>query len=163
MSTLQQQAQATVAALKKAHLVATAAESCTGGLISATLTGVPGASSVFRYGWVTYCNEAKERLLGVPAALIEQFTVVSEPVASAMAEGALRVSGADLAVAVTGNAGPTAAAGEPPVGTVCIALARRGASTHTETLLRPDLERNPLRDLVCLRALRLLQSAALPC
>lgn len=163
MSTLQQKAKATVAALKKAHLVAAAAESCTGGLIAATLTGVPGASGVFRYGWVTYCNEAKERLLGVPASLIEQFTVVSEPVAAAMAEGALRFSGADLAVAVTGNAGPTAAAGEPPVGTVCIALARRGASTHTETLLRPDLERNPLRDLVCLRALQLLQSAALPC
>ena len=162
MSTLQQQAQATVEALKRARLVATAAESCTGGLIAATLTGVPGASGVFRYGWVTYCNEAKERLLGVPASLIEQFTVDSEPVAAAMAEGALRASGADLAVAVTGNAGPTAAAGEPPVGTVCIALARRGASTHTETLLRPDLERNPLRDLVCLRALRLLQSAALP-
>ncbi|MGN0821830.1 MAG: CinA family protein [Akkermansia sp.] len=162
MSTLQQQAQATVEALRRAHLVAAAAESCTGGLIAATITGVPGASSVFRYGWVTYCNEAKERLLGVPASLIEQFTVVSEPVAAAMAEGALRVSGADLAVAVTGNAGPTAAEGEPPVGTVCIALARHGASTHAETLFRPDLERNSLRDLVCLRALRLLQSAALP-
>ena len=162
MSTLQQQAQATVEALRRAHLVAAAAESCTGGLIAATITGVPGASSVFRYGWVTYCNEAKERMLGVPAELIERYTVVSEPVAAAMAEGALHASGADVAVAVTGNAGPTAAEGEPPVGTVCIALARRGASTHAETLFRPDLERNPLRQLVCLRALQLLQSAALP-
>lgn len=156
-------AQATVANLKAAGLTATTAESCTGGLIAATLTAVPGASHVFRYGWVTYCNEAKERLLHVPPSLIGQHSVVSEPVVAAMAESAMRQSGADLALAVSGNAGPTAAEGEPPVGTVCLALARRGGRrVHTETLFRPELDRNQLRELATRRALQLLCAAAQP-
>lgn len=148
--------------LAAAGLTVATAESCTGGLIAAAITGVPGASAVFRYGWVTYCNEAKERELGVPPALIEEHTVVSEPVVAAMALGAMRQAGADLAVAVSGNAGPSAAPGEPPVGTVCVALARRGAPrpVHTETLFLPGIPRNLLRAHVATKILSML--AALP-
>lgn len=145
---LQQLAVRLVAKLKaEGHTLATA-ESCTGGLIAATLTGVPGASAVFRYGWVTYCNEAKQEQLGVPAATIAAHTVVSEPVVAAMAEGALARAHADMAVSVSGNAGPTAANGEPPVGTVCIGIARRNAPTRTVTLHRPGMERNAFRHAV---------------
>lgn len=153
---------AAVRNLTAAQLTVATAESCTGGLIAAALTGVPGASAAFRYGWVTYCNEAKERELNVPAALIEEHSVVSEPVVAAMAESAMRQAGADFGIAVSGNAGPTAAAGEPPVGTVCIALSRRGAArpTHTETIFRPGLDRNRFRAMVAARALELLAGAA---
>lgn len=153
---------ATVRELEAVGLTVATAESCTGGLIAAALTEVPGASHVLRYGWVTYCNEAKERILGVPPALIAEHTAVSEEVVAAMAEGALRQSGADLAIAVSGNAGPTAAEGEPPVGTVCLALARRGARRpiHTETLIRPGLSRGEFRRMVAARALQLLNGAA---
>lgn len=160
-ATLEFLAFAAVNNLKAAGMTVTAAESCTGGLIAAALTGVPGASSVFRYGWVTYCNEAKERELSVPANIIEEHSVVSEPVVAAMAENALRKAGADVAVAVSGNAGPTAAEGEPPVGTVCLALARRGASrTHTETIFRPGMNRNAFRNMVAARAMELIAGAA---
>lgn len=148
--------------LRAAGLSVATAESCTGGLIAAAITGVPGASAVFRYGWVTYCNEAKERELGVLPSVIEQYGVVSEPVVAAMAQGAMRCAGADLALAVSGNAGPTAADGEPAVGTVCLALARRGAArpVHTETIFRPALPRNALRAYVAARALHLLAASA---
>jgi PncC family amidohydrolase len=153
---------AAVQQLSAAGLTVATAESCTGGLIAAALTEVPGASAVFRYGWVTYCNEAKERLLYVPESLIEAHSVVSEEVVAAMAESAMRQSGADIAVAVSGNAGPTAAEGEPPVGTVCLALCRRAAQRpmHTETLLLPGLDRRSIRERVVLRALELLCDVA---
>ncbi len=153
---------AAVENLKAAGLTLTTAESCTGGMIAAAITEVPGASAVFRYGWVTYCNEAKERLLGVPAELIEEHSVVSEPVVAAMATAAMRQSGADIAIAVSGNAGPTAAENEPPVGTVCMALARRGATrpVHTETLFLPGMSRRQLRERVTARALQLIAGAA---
>ncbi len=139
------------------------AESCTGGMVAAALTGIPGASSAFRYGWVTYCNEAKERQLGVPAALIAQHGVVSEAVAASMAQNALRLAGASLGIGVSGNAGPTAGEGEPPVGTICLALARRGDERpHTETLFRPELDRNTLRTLATQRLLALIAEAAQP-
>ncbi|MGN0836867.1 MAG: CinA family protein [Akkermansia sp.] len=160
MAPLEQTAQVAVQQLRAAGLCLCTAESCTGGLIAAALTEVPGASAVFRYGWVTYCNEAKERELGVPPELIAAHSVVSEPVVAAMAQGALRRSGADLAVAVSGNAPPVAPEGEPPVGTVCLALARRGSPPHTETLFRPELSRAELRRLVACRCLELVAAAA---
>ena len=113
------------------------AESCTGGLISARLTDVSGASAVFGYGFVTYANEAKLRELGVPAELLMQHGAVSEPVARAMAEGCLRVSGADHAVAVTGIAGPTGGSEEKPVGTVYVALASKDGATFCRRLFFP--------------------------
>lgn len=155
-------AYAAVHNLRAAGLSIATAESCTGGLIAAAITGVPGASQVFRYGWVTYSAEAKERLLHVPPALIEEHSVVSEPVVAAMAESAMRQAAADIGIAVSGNAGPDAAEGEPPVGTVCIALARRGAPrpTHTETIYRPGMARNDFRAMVAARVLELVSGLA---
>lgn len=131
------------------------AESCTGGLIAAALTEVPGASRAFRFGWVTYCHEAKMQELSVPAAVLEEFTVVSEPVVRAMAAAARRKASADFALAVSGNAGPTAAPGEPPVGTVCVALAS-GAGILSRTFFRPALGRHDFRMMVLREAFQLL-------
>lgn len=109
------------------------AESCTGGLVAATLTEIAGSSDVVERGLVTYSNAAKEELLGVPRALLDAHGAVSEPVARAMAEGALaHVPAADLGVAVTGVAGPGGGTAEKPVGLVFIAAARRGAATLGE-------------------------------
>ncbi len=99
------------------------AESCTGGWLAKSLTDVSGSSSWFGWGFVTYANAAKTAMLGVPAALIDAHGAVSEPVARAMAEGARRVSGAEVAVAVTGIAGPHGGTSAKPVGTVWIAWA----------------------------------------
>lgn len=103
-----------------------AAESCTGGLIAAACTSVSGSSDWFERGFVTYSNEAKTELLGVPAALIGTHGAVSREVALTMAEGALAHSHADLAVAVTGIAGPTGGSPDKPVGTVWLATATKG-------------------------------------
>ncbi len=97
------------------------AESCTGGLIAAACTALAGSSDWLEGGLLTYSNEAKTRWLGVPAALIQTHGAVSEPVALAMAQGALQASGANLAVAVTGIAGPGGAVSGKPVGTVWLA------------------------------------------
>ncbi|EER58303.1 CinA domain protein [Acidovorax delafieldii 2AN] len=97
------------------------AESCTGGMIAAACTDLAGSSQWFERGFVTYSNAAKTELLGVPAALIEAHGAVSEPVARAMAEGAVAHSPAQVAVAVTGVAGPTGGSAEKPVGTVGLA------------------------------------------
>jgi nicotinamide-nucleotide amidase len=102
------------------------AESCTGGLVAGAITSVAGSSDWFERGFVTYSNEAKTELLGVPRALLEAHGAVSEAVAAAMAAGALAHSHADLAVAVTGIAGPGGGTPGKPVGTVCFAWARRG-------------------------------------
>jgi len=99
------------------------AESCTGGLVANRLTNVSGSSEMFRYGWVTYANEAKMTELGVPRDLLDNHGAVSPEVAQAMAAGALRKSGADVAVAVTGIAGPTGGTPEKPVGLVYFAIA----------------------------------------
>jgi nicotinamide-nucleotide amidase len=117
------------------------AESCTGGLVASRITNVPGSSEMFRYGWVTYANEAKTTELGVPAALLEKHGAVSAEVAQAMAEGALRRSGADLAVAVTGIAGPTGGTPKKPVGFVYFALtAKNGKTQIVERTLSPVRE-----------------------
>ncbi|WP_006786390.1 CinA family protein [Thiorhodospira sibirica] len=109
------------------------AESCTGGLVSATLTAIPGASMWFECGFVTYSNAAKMQLLGVAESLLQRHGAVSEPVAQAMAQGALAQSAADLALAITGIAGPSGGTPDKPVGTVCFAWALRTAKTHTCT------------------------------
>ncbi len=106
----------------KSWMLATA-ESCTGGLIAAACTDLAGSSNWFERGFVTYSNAAKTELLGVPAALIEQHGAVSEPVVRAMAAGALAHSHAQVAVAVTGVAGPSGGSVEKPVGTVWLAWA----------------------------------------
>jgi len=108
----------------------TTAESCTGGLIVACLTEIPGSSSVVERGYVTYDNRAKEEMLGVPAVLFERVGAVSEEVARAMAEGARARADVDLALAVTGIAGPGGATPGKPVGLVHLAVARRGGATR---------------------------------
>ncbi len=110
----------------------TTAESCTGGCVANMLTNVPGASRVFLAGYVTYANSAKTAALGVDAALIAEHGAVSEPVARQMAEGALRASGADFALATTGIAGPDGGTATKPVGTVFIALAVRGGEVFVQ-------------------------------
>jgi nicotinamide-nucleotide amidase len=107
------------------------AESCTGGLIAATLTAIAGSSDVMLGGFVTYSNALKTAILGVPAALIERHGAVSEPVAAAMAQGALERSFADLAIAVTGIAGPGGGGPNKPVGLVWLCAQRRGQPPRT--------------------------------
>jgi nicotinamide-nucleotide amidase len=114
-----------LAACESQKLRLATAESCTGGLIAACLTEIPGSSSVVERGYVTYGDRAKHELLGVPAGMIERVGAVSEEVARAMAEGALGQAGVDLAIACTGIAGPGGATPEKPVGLVHIAVARR--------------------------------------
>lgn len=116
--------------LCKSHgLTVATAESCTGGLVAAALTAVPGSSAVVERGFVTYSNEAKAEMLDVPMGLIATHGAVSEPVARAMAEGAIAHSHAQLSVAITGIAGPDGGSAEKPVGLVHFAAARRGGAT----------------------------------
>jgi nicotinamide-nucleotide amidase len=119
--------------LKTQGKTVTTVESCTGGLIAGAITSVSGSSAVFEYGWVTYSNEAKTALVGVPAGLFAEYGAVSEEVARAMADGALARSGADIALSVTGIAGPTGATPGKPVGMVCFGLAKKGSETRTQT------------------------------
>lgn len=120
----------------RAAMVATA-ESCTGGLIAATLTDIAGSSSFFWGGWVTYANAAKRQLLGVPPRLIEQFGAVSAEVAEAMARGALAEGKADYAVAVTGVAGPDGGTPDKPVGLVWFGFAGADGLLHSESVRFP--------------------------
>jgi nicotinamide-nucleotide amidase len=119
-----------VAASRRGWCVATA-ESCTGGLIAAAITDVPGSSGWFERGFVTYSNDAKVEMLGVQPATLARHGAVSEPTAAEMAAGAIARSRADLAVAVTGIAGPDGGTPDKPVGTVCFAWARRGGGVET--------------------------------
>ena len=121
-----------VAGLTTRRQTISVAESCTGGSLSGRITDISGASAVFMAGFVTYANEAKTRDLGVDPALIEAHGAVSAPVASAMAEGALKRAGTDWALATTGIAGPEGGTAEKPVGTVFIALARRNRPVLVE-------------------------------
>ena len=119
-------------AYRRAGLKVATAESCTGGLIAGTLTEIAGSSDVVERGFVTYSNEAKTELLGVPAAVIAQAGAVSAEVAEAMAEGALEASAADVAVSATGIAGPGGATPNKPVGLVYLGVCRRGAAAAHE-------------------------------
>lgn len=115
--------EAAVAMLKEHHLKVATAESCTGGLIAKRITDVPGASEVFECGIISYANEIKHKILGVSEDDLNKYGAVSEPVAKQMAQGALKVSGADIAVSVTGIAGPDSDSTSKPVGLVYIGLA----------------------------------------
>jgi nicotinamide-nucleotide amidase len=116
------------------------AESCTGGLLGKMLTDVPGSSRYVDRGWITYSNESKTQMLGVPAELIEKHGAVAEPVALAMADGARQRSGADFALSITGIAGPDGGTADKPVGTVCIALAHGGGIEVRTFVLPGDRE-----------------------
>ncbi|WP_342154832.1 nicotinamide-nucleotide amidohydrolase family protein [Methylorubrum sp. SB2] len=135
------------------------AESCTGGLVAGLLTAVPGSSAVVDRGFVTYSNEAKTDLVGVPAALIAAHGAVSEPVARAMAEGALGRSLADAAVAITGIAGPGGGSADKPVGLVHFALALEGAPTRHIERRFGGPGREEIRRLAVEQALALFEGA----
>lgn len=137
------------------------AESCTGGLVAAACTSLAGSSDWFERGVVTYSNAAKTSLLGVPAALIATHGAVSGEVAAAMAEGALAHAPADVAVAVTGIAGPGGATPGKPVGTVWIAVAGRGRPA-VATRLQLDGDRAAVRHATVLQALRVLHRFVQP-
>jgi nicotinamide-nucleotide amidase len=134
------------------------AESCTGGLLAATFTAIPGSSNVFERGFVTYSNAAKSEMLGVPFWLIERHGAVSEDVARAMAGGALTHSHASLAISVTGIAGPDGGTPEKPIGLVHFAALRRDEEIHHERVLFGDLGRAEIRRKSVERALALLRS-----
>lgn len=148
-------------AMRSHGLTLATAESCTGGLISACLTEVAGSSDVFERGFVTYSNEAKTDLLGVSASLIERHGAVSEEVARAMAAGALAHARADIAVAVTGVAGPGGGTTEKPVGLVHIAAQRGGRKAGGTTHVRctfGDVGRAEVRRLSVAEAFHLVHS-----
>ncbi len=140
-------------------MVATA-ESCTGGLIAGLLTEIPGSSNVLERGFVVYSNEAKQELLGVPAETLLSEGAVSEATARALAEGALRASHADLAVSVTGIAGPDGGTAAKPVGLVHFACARRGAPTVAREERFGDIGREAVRLASVRVGLELLEAAA---
>lgn len=131
--------------LEREGLMIATAESCTGGLIAGLLTEIAGSSAYVERGFVTYSNAAKTEMLGVPAELIARDGAVSESVARKMAEGALAHSEADVAVAVTGVAGPGGGTAEKPVGLVHVAASWRGRSTSHERLLLGDIGRDGVR------------------
>jgi nicotinamide-nucleotide amidase len=120
-------------ALRRGGLRVAAAESCTGGLIAGAITAIPGSSLWFERGFVTYSNDAKVEMLGVSPATLAAAGAVSEATAAEMATGALARSRADVAVAVTGIAGPDGGTPDKPVGTVCFAWARTGRAVATAT------------------------------
>lgn len=113
--------------LRQRGLVLASAESCTAGGVAYAITQVPGSSQWYERGWVVYSNRSKEELLGVPEGLLVEFGAVSEPVAQAMAQGALERSAAQASLGVTGIAGPDGGSSDKPVGTVCFAWALREA------------------------------------
>lgn len=160
-------AEALIRAYDAAGLRIATAESCTGGLVAGLLTAVPGSSAVVERGFVTYSNAAKTEMLGVPAELIAAQGAVSEPVARAMAEGALAHSPADVAMAITGIAGPGGGSAGKPVGLVHFGLAVRGiavggmAARHLERRYG-DPGRGEIRRLAVADALGLLEGALPP-
>ncbi len=141
------------------RLTITSAESCTGGLIAACLTEISGASLVFTRGFITYANDAKIDLLGVPEELIDRLGAVSEEISRAMAEGALARADADLAVSVTGIAGPAGGTETKPVGLVHMAAARKGGETIHQQEIFPG-DRQAIRSQSVESALALLLQQA---
>lgn len=146
-----------IAALEAQRLTIATAESCTGGLIAGALTSVPGSSEAVYGGFVTYANEAKIAMVGVPYALLREFGAVSKQVASAMAEGALAAAGTHVAVAVTGIAGPGGGTREKPVGLVHFAVATADETRHLRKTFDPTWPRDRIRQASVVEALRLVR------
>ncbi len=153
--TIHDKARAVLDACRAAGVMVVCAESCTGGLVVAALTEIPGSSDVVERGFVTYSDAAKSEMLGVAPALIERHGAVSESVARAMAEGALARAGAQVSIAVTGVAGPGASAANP-AGLVHLAAARRGAGILHEKPEFGDIGRAAVRRATVAAALDLI-------
>jgi len=132
------------------------AESCTGGMLGKLITEVPGASKIYGFGFITYANEAKISVLGVNSETLEKHGAVSEQTALEMATGALRVSGADIAVSITGIAGPGGGTKEKPVGLVYVAIADKETAEVKRLLLNGD--RESIRKETCENVFLLINS-----
>jgi nicotinamide-nucleotide amidase len=157
---LQAAATAVLDTCRTRGLTLATAESCTGGLVAGALTEIAGSSAVVDRGFVTYSNEAKQQMLGVPADTIKTFGAVSRETAEAMARGALAHADVDLAVAITGIAGPGGGSRDKPVGLVHFACAARdGSLTHAE-MRYGDVGRRLVRHKSVLQALAMLQALA---
>ena len=151
------EAEAVLAACRARGIRLATAESCTGGLIAAALTAIAGASDVLDRGFVTYSNEAKNELIGVPMPLIQAHGAVSEEVARAMAEGALARSRATLAISVTGVAGPGGGGAGKPVGLVCFGLAAKGRAAISERRVLPG-DRTGIRTATVAHAFAMIRA-----
>jgi nicotinamide-nucleotide amidase len=145
---------------RERELAIAAAESCTGGLLAATLTEIPGSSDVFDRGFVTYSNGAKQAMLGVPPATLAAHGAVSRETAEAMATGALIRAGVDLAVSITGIAGPGGGLPNKPVGLVHFAAAARGGRRIHQERRFGDIGRTPVRQASVAQALAMLRELA---
>ena len=156
-ATMLSEAEALLEACRAAGLRLATAESCTGGLIAAALTAIAGSSDVVDRGFVTYSNEAKNEVLGVPMGLINATGAVSGPVARQMAQGALARSRAHISIAVTGVAGPGGGNAEKPVGLVWFGLAQRGRPAHAESRIFPG-DRAAIREATVAEAFALIRS-----
>jgi nicotinamide-nucleotide amidase len=152
-------AQDVIAGLKVGNLTIATAESCTGGLIAGALTSVAGSSDVVYGGFVTYANEAKIAMVGVPYALLKQFGAVSKEVSVAMAEGALAAAGTHIAVSVTGIAGPLGGSAKKPVGLVHFAVATGEETRHLKKTFDPNWSRDQIRQAAVVEALKLVNKA----
>lgn len=151
------EARATLAALAATGRMAATVESCTGGMVAAALTSIPGSSAVVERGFVTYSNEAKTELVGVPPAMIEKFGAVSPEVAQAMAEGGLAQSRADIVVAITGVAGPGGSE-QKPEGLVCFHALRRGGPAEARRLEYGPIGRSAVRAAAVREALNMIRA-----
>ncbi|MBP1856639.1 CinA family protein [Rhizobium herbae] len=157
---IENKAQALISAFSKRGLMVATAESCTGGLIAGALTEIPGSSSVVDRGFVTYSNDAKMQMLGVDPATLAAHGAVSRQTAIEMARGALTHSKADIAVAVTGIAGPGGGSNEKPVGLVHLATASRGGNVLHREMRYGDIGRDAVRMATVRTALDMLEEAA---
>lgn len=133
-------------------------ESCTGGLLGAAITAMPGSSSVFQGGFLTYSNKLKMQLVGVSSETLKNYGAVSEPTAKEMANGARKALETDLVISITGIAGPGGGTDQKPVGTVCFGLSSKD-ETLTETQLFENLSRNRVRDYAVMHAMTRLYEA----
>lgn len=153
-------ARALLALCRARHLKLAIAESCTGGLLAAALTEIPGSSDVMDRGFVTYSNGSKHELLGVPTRTLEEFGAVSRETALAMSKGALARSPVDITVAITGIAGPGGGSRQKPVGLVHIATAARGGAIIHRACKFGDIGRAKVRERSVLRALAMMSDLA---
>lgn len=157
---LLEEARQLLALLEARQMMLATAESCTGGLVASLLTAIPGSSRVVDRGFVTYSNEAKQEMLGVPGALIEIHGAVSEDVARSMAEGALRHSRSTISVSVTGVAGPDGGTPDKPVGLVHFGCAAAGLDTLHAVRRFGDIGRDAIRLASVREALQLVRRQA---
>lgn len=153
-------AEAVLTAFRAKGWTLATAESCTGGLVAGSLTAVPGSSDVVDRGFVTYSNAAKVAMIGVPEAILAAHGAVSEETARAMAEGARAAAGVDVAVSITGVAGPGGGSAAKPVGLVHFGCARRDGTTRHRRMAFGDLGRAEIRHQAVLVALEMLAEAA---